>query len=114
MNFLGRFIFWDFPRASWQYDVMVALILGFVFLTPREIFRDQPKAASVVMLPGEGSAGPFIIEKELLNGVPESDRLATASALIKKRYKTTKAITRVEPLMDSEEQVIGYAASTLP
>ena len=44
---LKRFILWDYPRASWQYDVMVGLILAFIFLTPKTIFRDQPKAASV-------------------------------------------------------------------
>ena len=38
---LKRFILWDYPRASWQYDVMVGIILAFIFLTPREWFRDQ-------------------------------------------------------------------------
>ena len=31
MKALGRLIFWEFPRASWQYDVIVALILAFIF-----------------------------------------------------------------------------------
>ena len=48
-----RFLFWDYPRAGWQYDVMVGLILAFIFLTPREWFRDQPRANSIVMLPSE-------------------------------------------------------------
>ena len=51
-----RFIFWDYPRAGWQYDIMVGLILAFIFLTPRDWFRDQPKASSVVMLPSESGA----------------------------------------------------------
>ena len=25
---LKRFILWDFPRGSWQYDVMVGIILA--------------------------------------------------------------------------------------
>ena len=67
---LKRFILWDFPRASWQYDVMVGIILGFIFLTPRDWFRDQariPNASSIAMLPsrerepglfrGTGSSG---------------------------------------------------------
>jgi hypothetical protein len=32
MRSLVRFLFWDYPRASWQYDVMVALILAFFFI----------------------------------------------------------------------------------
>jgi len=31
---LWRGIFWTYERASWQYDVMVILILAFVWLTP--------------------------------------------------------------------------------
>ncbi len=64
MGNLSRFVLWDFPRASWQYDVIVALILAFIFLTPREIFRDQPKAANVVMLPAEQGTGLFWIAPE--------------------------------------------------
>jgi hypothetical protein len=40
---MKRLIFWDFPRGSVFYDLVVALILAFIFLTPAEWFRDQPK-----------------------------------------------------------------------
>ena len=67
MGALKRFIFWDFPRGSWQYDVMVGLILIFIFATPREVFRDQPQAAKVVMVPGQPDT--FWIEPRQLSGV---------------------------------------------
>ena len=110
MGILGQFIFWDFPRASWQYDVMVGLILAFVFLTPRAVFKDQPKAASVVMLPGGG----FLIEPKSLAGVPEADLEKKATELVNTRYKTNKPVTSVEPVYDDEEQLIGYSASVRP
>ena len=110
MNALGRFIFWDYKRGSWQYDVMVALILAFIFLTPRSIFGDKPKAATVEMLPAEAGGGLFWIAPELLNGVPETDRVARASALVKSRFKTRDTITRVEPMLDDEKEVTGYMA----
>ena len=31
-NGLKRFVLWDYARATWQYDVMVAIILAFIFL----------------------------------------------------------------------------------
>jgi hypothetical protein len=31
---LWRGLFWTYERASWQYDVMVILILAFVWITP--------------------------------------------------------------------------------
>ena len=87
MNGLKRFILWDYPRAVWQYDVIVAVILAFIFLTPREWFRDQPKPSSIVLLPGEhsGAAGVFWIEPELLAGVPEAERSTKASTLLKNK-----------------------------
>ena len=107
---LRRFIFWDFARATWQYDVMVGLILAFVFLTPRAVFKDQPRAASVVMLPG----GDFLIEPQLLVGVPETELLKKATVLVNARYKTNKPVTHVEPVYDDEKQIIRYSASIRP
>ena len=114
MKALGRFIFWDYPRASWQYDVMCVLILAFIFLTPRDLFRDQPKAANVVMLPAEQGTGLFWIAPQLLDGVAPADQASTAATKINSRYKTRLAVTRVEPLRDAEEDVTGYIAYTQP
>lgn len=35
-------VFWEFRRGSWQYDIIVALILAFIFLTPPRMFNDRP------------------------------------------------------------------------
>ena len=114
MRSLGRFLFWDYARATWQYDVMVALILAFVFLTPRELFHDQPKAAAVVMLPNQESGGLFWIEPELLAGVAPNQLMARATALVNTRFKTRKTVSRVEPIFDSEQEIKGYMAFTTP
>jgi len=34
-----RIVFWSYSRTSWQYDVLCALILAFVFLTPKSWFE---------------------------------------------------------------------------
>jgi len=36
------YIFWTYNRGSVHYDVMVTIILAFIFLTPRAVFRDKP------------------------------------------------------------------------
>ena len=108
MNGLGRLIFWDFKRASWQYDIVVAAILAFIFLTPAEIFEDRPKAASIVMLPA--SQG-FLLEPGLLNGVPADQRVSTATSLVQKRFKTTAVVKNVEAVFD-EGTLTGYMAFT--
>lgn len=116
MNGLKRFILWDYPRAVWQYDVIVAVILAFIFLTPRELFRDQPKPTSIVMLPGEhsGAAGVFWIEPELLAGVPEAERSTKASTLLKNKTGKKQNISRLETIFDSEQDIRGYMAYTTP
>jgi hypothetical protein len=114
MRTLGRFIFWDFPRGSWQYDVMVGLILAFIFLTPRVVFQDQPRPASVVIVPSEGGGRLFWIAPELLDGVPSEGRVAKASTLVNGHFKTRQTITRVEPILDEEHSVTGYMAYSRP
>jgi hypothetical protein len=112
MKALGRLIFWEFPRASWQYDVIVALILAFIFVTPRDVFKDQPKAASIQMLPAQLG---FLIEPKLLVNVPEAEQPAKATELVNQKFKTHTAITHVEPVYDdSESEITGYMAFTKP
>jgi hypothetical protein len=36
------YIWWTHPRGNMHYDVMVTLILAFIFLTPRWMFNDKP------------------------------------------------------------------------
>jgi hypothetical protein len=115
---LRRFILWEYPRASWQYDVMVALILAFIFLTPRAWFRDQPRiprASPVVMLPANQlGTSVFWIDPELLAATPEGQWKQKASTLLRSRTASKLEILRVEPVYDSEEEVKGYMAFTRP
>ena len=41
---LKSYFFWTYPRGSFHYDVMVTLILVFLFVSPRLInYRDRPQ-----------------------------------------------------------------------
>ncbi len=35
---VSKVIFWTYERGGWQYDILSALILAFIFLTPRAVF----------------------------------------------------------------------------
>jgi hypothetical protein len=110
-----RFIFWDFPRASWQYDVAVGLILLFIFVTPREWFRDQPKASSIVLMSSLHSSERVFIATELLENVPEEARPARVENLIHQRTGKSWHVIRVEPIRDEAEQEIkGFIAYMAP
>lgn len=65
---IKSFIFWSYERGSVQYDVMVTLILLFVFFSPRLIdFNDRPvehnpHSTGVVVYPD--GQGEFIYQIE--------------------------------------------------
>jgi hypothetical protein len=109
MGAIKRFIFWDFPRGSWQYDVMVGLILAFIFVTPKTIFRDQPKATSMAVL-----RNGFWIDPQVLAGVSDADLLHKASSAVNAKYKTHTNIVNVEPIYNDEQELEGYMAYTKP
>lgn len=108
-----RLVFWDFARASWQYDVVVALILLFVFATPREWFHDQPKASSIVLMSSLHGSKRVFIATELLADVPEAQRAHRAETLIHRRTGKNWHVVRVEPIRDeAEQEVKGFIAYT--
>ncbi|HEX4593625.1 MAG TPA: hypothetical protein VH157_05100 [Bryobacteraceae bacterium] len=105
-----RFLFWDYPRAGWQYDLMVGLILAFIFLTPRAWFRDQPHASNVVMIRPDA----FWVDSDLLSSSPEGERVARVGVLLKARTGKKYNVVRLEPIIDSEQETKGYMAFTAP
>lgn len=111
---MKRFLLWDYPRAVWQYDVMVALILAFIFLTPRELFRDQPRAYSITMLPSEHGSNVYWMESELLLGTEETGRWAKASELLNDRFGKRHTLVRMEPILDNEKEIKGFMVYTRP
>jgi hypothetical protein len=91
---LKRFILWDYPRASWQYDVMVGIIVIFVLLTPRGWFRDQP---------------------ELLSGLPKDQQTQKVRQLLKRfTHQKEPVVDRIEPIADSEGETRGYMVFAKP
>jgi hypothetical protein len=115
---LKRFIFWDYARMSWQYDVIVGLILAFIFLTPRGWFRDQPRiatASSITPIPSEKGSSVFFVNTEMLSGVPEDQQGARLTQVLRVRASNPRLqVTRIEPVLDSEGGLQGYMAFARP
>lgn len=104
-------VFWSYRRGSWQYDVMVGLILVFVFLTPRRWFRDQPRIPSpqqIVMLPSEGGRSVFLVDPDLIGDLPPDRLPAHIVSLLEKRTGKKVTVVKVEQARDSEGELKGY------
>ncbi len=111
---LKRFILWDYSRASWQYDVMVGLILAFIFLTPRGWFRDQPRSSNIVMLQAHEGTEVLWIAPELLAGVPDQQKQSKAAELLERRFGRRLKLIRFEPIFNAESEIDGYMALARP
>ena len=112
-----RFVLWDYPRASWQYDVMVGIILAFIFLTPHDWFRDQPRipnAASIFFLRKENGGSKYFVPAEVVRGVSDSQIPAAVTVPLRKRGDPNLTVTRVERVLDSEDEPLGYTVFTRP
>jgi hypothetical protein len=113
-----RFLFWDFPRGSRPYDLMVGVILVFVFLTPRAWFRDQPKipqASQIAALRSDDGGNVFVVDTELLSGITEEQRVSKVGQIVKNLPgRRNVEITRVEAIYDSEGEIKAFMAFARP
>lgn len=66
LSLVKRLFFWTYARNTWQYDVLCALILAFIFLTPKSWFDNgelrstqehQSPVASTYLLPVPENGG---------------------------------------------------------
>jgi hypothetical protein len=97
---------------------MVGIILAFIFLMPRDWFRDQPRipnASSIAMLPSENGSLVFFVDREMLDGIPEIQQVVRLTEVLRTRTSNRRlAVTRVEPILNSEEERQGYLAFARP
>jgi hypothetical protein len=112
-----RFVLWDYPRASWQYDLMVGIIVAFIFFTPRAWFRDQPRipnANSIFFLRKENGQSKYWVPAGLVAGVSESQIPVTVTPLLQTLGDHHLMVTKVERVLDSEDEPLGYTVFTRP
>ena len=107
------FIFWSYERGTVQYDIMVTLILIFVFFSPRLInFNDRPvehnpRSTGVVVYPD--GTGEFIYQVEA-GAVPKGDDAAVRAALLRviEPISGSVSISRYEAVQDDKDHVTAY------
>jgi len=109
-----RGVFWTYERGTWQYDVMVILILAFIFLTPRDWFHDRPSAASastpsdVVLLLNDKTEKIYRLQAALIDAKTDPSLEQGVRRILRRFTGKTVEITRIEPAVDSSGQVVSY------
>ena len=111
------YLFWSYERGTIQYDVMVTLILLFVFLSPRVInFKDKPvehnpHRTGVAVVPDGQGGLIYQIEAAAVEGqVASHDDSAIRSQLLRiiEPISGEVSITRIEPVRDGSGRVLSY------
>ena len=113
---LKGYLFWTYDRGSFHYDVMVTLILAFIFLSPRFMnFKDRPGTKSNVSKPeisitSDGRQG-FIYQIEA------SEVDAQDITMVRSNFENTLrpitgpiSIDRLEPVRDEAGRIVAYRA----
>lgn len=110
---VSGFIWWSYDRGSLQYDVMVTLIVLFIFLSPLKInFKDKPiervpHPTRVVLIP-DGDSG-YIYQVDAA-GVAGKDAATVKNYLqrVIEPIAGEMEIARYEPVHDKNGRVIAY------
>ncbi len=107
------YIFWSYERGTIQYDVMVTLILLFVFLSPKLInFKDKPvehnpHRTGVAVVPDGNGGLIYQIEAAAVAG-KDDDAIHDQLLEIIEPISGEVSITKIEPVHDSAGRVLSY------
>jgi hypothetical protein len=117
MNSIWRtirgYILWSYERGSLHYDVMVTLILLFVFLSPSWInFRDKPiervpHQTGVVIEPDGHGGFMYQIEASALSAKNDADLREQMLGIIEPIIGAA-SVLRYEPVKDGSGRVQSY------
>ncbi|PYX03657.1 MAG: hypothetical protein DMG85_19300 [Acidobacteria bacterium] len=107
------YILWSYERGTIQYDIMVTVILLFVFLSPYWInFKDKPvernpHPTGVAVVPD--AAGGFVYQIEGSAVTGKEDAIIRAELLrIIEPISGEVNITRYETIRDRSGRILGY------
>ena len=107
------YILWSYERGTLHYDIMVTLILLFVFISPHYInFKDKPvernpHPTGVVVIPGEKGEFIYQIQASAVNSADGKDVRRQLEKIIEP-ISGAVSITRYEIVKDSSGHPLSY------
>ena len=107
------YILWSYERGSLHYDIMVTLILLFVFVSPYFInFKDKPvernpHLTGVVVIPDEKGGFIYQIQASAVNAAPGGDVRRQLEQIIEP-ISGAVSITKYETVKDAKGHTLSY------
>ena len=117
---LANVIFWAYTRGSKPYDLIVILILAFIFLTPRAWFDDRPtlqltdlrKHQGIVEVTRNAEGGSYLVDARLVQAKEPQKLEEAVSDILKPRVQKSFTIKSVEPVREGNV-LLGYTVVVL-
>ena len=107
------YILWSYERGSLHYDIMVTLILLFVFVSPHYVnFKDKPvernpHLTGVIVIPGERGEFIYQIQASAVNNADGEDVRRQLEEIIEP-IAGAVSITRYDVVKDVSGRVQSY------
>ena len=107
------YILWSYERGSLHYDIMVTLILLFVFLSPRLInFKDKPVernpySAGVMVIPDKNGGFIYQIPASAVNSAAGGDIRGQLERIIEP-IAGAVSVTKYDPVKDANGHIQSY------
>jgi len=112
---ITRSIFWSYERGSWQYDLIVAAILAFIFLSPRAWFNDRPTLQmtdlrhhqGIVEMGRVNKEVRYLVDARLVDSLDQKPEDAIP-IILKQHTQKTFTVKSIDPVRDRHQVVLGY------
>ena len=108
------YLFWTYERGSFHYDVMVTLILIFIFVSPHFInFKDQPAEhlphPTGIAITPQGNSLVYEVDATIVDAQDESMVRANLLRVIQP-ISGKVTIVKLDPLRDASGHIVTYRA----
>ena len=111
---IRSYVLWSYERGTFHYDVMVTLILLFVFFTPYWInYKDKPiernpHPIGVSVIPDTEGGFLYQIEGAAISARDDGELRDQLRGIIEPIAGAAVTITRCEAVRDSKGRVVTY------
>ena len=112
-----RAVFWPYERGSWQYDIICAVILAFIFLTPAAWFHDRPRLGLTDLRHNQGvvevgrtrDGWHYLIDARLVSSMGNVKTEDAVHTILERRIHKPFTVKSMEVIEDPQNVLLGYA-----
>jgi hypothetical protein len=119
---VSRAVFWSYERGSWQYDIICAVILAFILLTPRSWFHDRPTLElsdlrhrqGVIEIGRTRAGAEYLVDSRLVESYARLKPEDAVRAILERRLNHAVTVKSLDPVLDKNNVMLGYTVVVSP